>query len=457
MKAIGKIFTLLILSTISGCRKFVNVPAPTTELVSSVVFANDQSAKAALSGIYSSIMQDPTSPFSGGGSSIGLLCGMAADELKNYSSQTEPGQFYQNSISPRNSLLVNNLWGSTFGYIYAINSLLEGVPASNNLPDETRTHLIGEAKFLRAFCYSYLISLFDSIPLITATNYLSNSGKPRSTISDIEKQMDDDLQGAAQAFADIPDQAGSSHPGLAAAEFLEARLALYRKDWVNAEKYCNLILNSGTFSLNPDLNGVFLKESPETVWQLMPVVPGGNTWDGDYFILEDFPSLVALDSTLLFAFESGDMRRNDWIDSISVSGQTFYFAYKYKIKTGMDVSEYQVVFRLGELLLIRAEAEANQGDIVSGDADINQIRNRAGLPPINSSDLSSFQTHLIHERQIELFTEWGNRWFDLKRLNLSDQTLGPLKGSNWQSTDVWFPIPQPEIQKDPYLTQNAGY
>ena len=146
----------------------------------------------------------------------------------------------------------------------------------------------------------------------------------------------------------------------------------------------------------------------------------------------------------------------------SYNGTTFYYPYKYK--KGDDYSsnpppptEYYIVFRLAEQYLIRAEARAQQGNIGGGQADINLIRNRSGLANTIASDKGNLLSAVEHERQIELFAEWGHRWLDLKRTNRADQVLGAIKGASWQSTDKVYPIPQSQIQLNPFLTQNPGY
>jgi hypothetical protein len=61
-----------------------------------------------------------------------------------------------------------------------------------------------------------------------------------------------------------------------------------------------------------------------------------------------------------------------------------------------------------------------------------------------------------HERQIEFFTEWGHRWFDLKRTGRADKVLGGMEG--YTSDAKLYPIPQSEIEKAPFLgKQNDGY
>jgi hypothetical protein len=61
------------------------------------------------------------------------------------------------------------------------------------------------------------------------------------------------------------------------------------------------------------------------------------------------------------------------------------------------------------------------------------------------------------ERRIELFTESGHRWLDLKRTGRATAVLQVQK-PNWSDTDGLFPVPQNEINVNPaLLPQNNGY
>ena len=116
-----------------------------------------------------------------------------------------------------------------------------------------------------------------------------------------------------------------------------------------------------------------------------------------------------------------------------------------------------MVIRLAEIYLIRAEARAHQNNIAGAQSDINAIRGRAGLANTAAADQNSLLLAIEKERKLELFTEWGHRWFDLKRTNRSDAVLGPVKAPGWQSTDALYPIPFTEIQNNRNVTQNPGY
>jgi hypothetical protein len=63
---------------------------------------------------------------------------------------------------------------------------------------------------------------------------------------------------------------------------------------------------------------------------------------------------------------------------------------------------------------------------------------------------------ITHERQTELFCEWGHRWLDLKRTGQAGAVLAPIK-SQWTPDAQLYPIPQQELTVDPNLTQNPGY
>jgi hypothetical protein len=126
----------------------------------------------------------------------------------------------------------------------------------------------------------------------------------------------------------------------------------------------------------------------------------------------------------------------------------------------LPVTEYTTVLRLGEQYLIRAEARAHLNKISEGLRDLNVIRQRAGLSDAMASDKNSLLNLVQHERQVELFTEWGHRWLDLRRTGKIDEVMGNYasqKGTSWSSNWALYPIPLYDITQNPNLTQNAGY
>jgi hypothetical protein len=110
------------------------------------------------------------------------------------------------------------------------------------------------------------------------------------------------------------------------------------------------------------------------------------------------------------------------------------------------------------MFLIRAEANAQLNNASTSLDDINAIRKRAGLiTPLVGLNPVQCLTEVAKQRQLELFSEWGHRWFDLKRTGKASTILAPIKGTTWKDTDVLYPIPDAEINTNYNIRQNFGY
>jgi len=238
-----------------------------------------------------------------------------------------------------------------------------------------------------------------------------------------------------------------------------ARVYLYKEEWALAEEEATLVINNGAlYHMEEDLDKVFLKEAPSIIWQLHPGISGLNTHYASTFIFSSGPPpIAAISSNLLNAFEVGDQRKVHWIGNVSAGSQTWYYPYKYKKNTNTGTTqEYAIVLRLEEQYLIRAEARAHQGNLIGAKEDMNTIRNRAGLAPTTANTSENLLLAILLERRVELFTELGQRWFDLKRSGQAQAVLGVLK-LGWKSTDKWLPLPETELVLNKNLYQNPGY
>jgi hypothetical protein len=450
---------ILSIATLS-CKKFVTVDAPVTQLVSANVFTDDVTATAALTGIYSNMMNTSVGFCSG---AITLYGGLSADEFQNYSTSGDQVEFAVNALKAENNI-IKQIWANAYQYIYAANTIMENLAHPSGVSLKTRQELIGEAKFIRAFCNFYLVNLWGKVPLVVSSSYNMNDTLSRLDINQVYEQIVKDLTDAQQMLpADFETAAGERiRPNRWAATALLAKVFLYSGDWEDAiEQSSAVIEQTSLFQLDSDLSQVFLANSIEAIWQMEPVTPDKNTWEGYLFILTNGPiasvGQVALNPQLIDSFEPGDLRKTNWIGTDITNGQTTYYPLKYKIKSGTPIIEYYTVLRLSEQYLIRAEAEARKGDIESAVKDLNIIRQRADLPGISTTiDDQTCLADIEKERKIELFAEWGNRWLDLKRTGRSEAVLSLVK-SNWQASDTLYPIPQIDIQNDPHLAQNPGY
>jgi len=466
----------------AGCKKLVAVDSPTNYITSQNVYTNDATASAVLIGIYSGLgANSPLQAFSI--NSISLVSGLSADELTLYGGAANANavlaQFYLNNLSAGLSTSsTQTIWSNFYSDLYVVNLALERLAVSGSLTPSVKQQLTGEAKFLRAFFYFYLVNLYGDVPLTTTSDYRVDAVLFRTPQAQVYQQIIADLKDAQDLLTDgyVGADARSStterlRPNKWAAAALLARTYLYRQQWDSAELEATKVLgNTSLYTLCPSLNNVYLKNSPEAIWQVQPVNPGWNTEDGRVFILPStgptgnssvtgYP--VYLGSRLLNSFETSDLRREDWVSSVTVNGSSYYYPYKYKnASLNAPVTEYLMMLRLGEQYLIRAEARARQNNIGGALSDLDTIRKRSGLPDFSGNDQTSLIAAILHERQVELFTEWGNRWLDLKRTGNVDavmNSVAPLKGTTWNINWQWYPIPSYEIVQDPNLVQNPSY
>lgn len=478
----GKIFfcVLLLALGITSCKKLVEVKPPITQTTAESVYSSDASAAAVFTGMYTNLSKGS---FATGSLSISLLSGLSADEftLSGAISNTNKLFYYY-----RNALFSNpsgnhgtEFWSDSYRRIYACNEAIEKLNESTSLTPAVKQQILGEAKFMRAFHYFYLVNLYGEVPLAITSDYEVNSRLSRSSVSDVYQQIIKDLLEAKDLLADhyvgadvMTNTSERVRPIKWGAVALLARCYLYYgnltgdvNNYVNADAHATAVINnSSLYSLVSAVNDVFLKNSLEAIWQLQPVNSGWNTEDARVFVIDATPSNskpVSLSSLFYNSFEAGDSRKANWVKDTTIGSFFMHYPYKYKkAKLNDPVTEYLMVLRLGEQYLIRSEARAQQNKISEAQVDLNAIRNRAGLSNTSANDKTSLLSAILQERRVELFSEWGNRWFDLKRTgneNAVMTTACTQKGGTWQSYQQFYPIPYIDIQRDQNLTQNIGY
>jgi hypothetical protein len=445
---------LAALLVLTSCKKFVAVPLPVNQPATSTIFSDDQTATSAINGLYSSMMIQNLNIMNAG---LTLYPALSADELLNTSPDAVTSSFTSNSLGGNNSIVETNFWKKTYNLIYQANAILKGLDNSTGISTAVKNQLTGEAKFVRAFCYFCLLNLFGDLPYVNGTDYEVNALIPRIAVAEVYDKITGDLLEAKTLMTTAYPSEGRVRPNQWVVTALLARVYLYQDKWAAAEAASTEIIDSGNYTL-PALNEVFLAESPEAIWQLLPILTYLNTADGFTFI-PYAPTVLppyTITPWLLNAFETNDQRKNAWLQSNTVNGQAWYYPAKYKVRSGNVVTEYNMVFRLAEQYLIRAEARTMQDNISGARQDIDAIRQRAGLEPVTSGTAAGLLTAIAHERQTELFAEWGHRWFDLKRTGQTDAILGQEK-PGWETSDALYPVPFAELQANPRLTQNPGY
>lgn len=456
------------MATLTSCEKFLAVEPEKSIYSKDIVFSNDVTATSATTGIYGYLYANDV--FAAGSvNGFTAIAGLSADELHYNAETIEKLTIETNEIRSQN-YLIGMLWSSAYKTIYATNSAIEGIDASAALSSSTKDKLSGECLFLRAFAYFYLVNMFGDVPILLDTDYEKNAKASRQPVSKVYEQILADLTKARELLPITYPSANRVRVNRRAAEALLARVHLYLGHWEDAESYASMLIGDAAYSL-PSLDKVFLSDSREAIWQLMPEGLYVNTSEGDAFLLqtspfwEDQPYTVT--ASLMNDFETGDKRLAEWTGTLVNPDGTFDYPAKYKVFTGgsasnppVPLTEYSMVFRLAEQYLIRAEALAHQNKLTDAVRDVDSIRRRADLPLLKDTHPGISQAALLlvieHERRIEFLAEWGHRWLDLKRTGRATILLGYKTG--WAATDELYPIPESERLKNYYLgNQNPGY
>lgn len=444
----GYVRILLLALCLTSCRKLLTVPTTDNEQSADVVFGSDASADAAVADIYYTMGMYYS------GNLLSVINGLTADEgiTLNVAYQ----RFVNNSI-PSDDVQISLIWSGYYKVIYRCNAVLEGLSRAKGLTAEKVLQWKGEALFMRALCYYYLVNCWGDVPYITTTDVDQTAKAARSPADSISEWMRNDLVDAMALLPESVPGAARVRAGRDAAMALMARVCLQNDQWSVAEFYATQVINSGRYRLCTQ-DSTFLYNSPQAILQIWT---DGYTLPGLLFIPgENTPSYYPLSTSTMGGFEEGDLRKTAWTRSFIYAGNTYYYPFKYKkrvVTTGED-REYLMVLRFAEQYLIRAEARARQKNYPEAIADLNEIRVVAGVDALDPNHTrTSTIAAVAQERRSELFCEWGDRWLSLKRMGTLDQVLGALKPGYWKDWAAYYPIPQAERDKDPNLTQNPGY
>ncbi|KYH07104.1 glycan metabolism protein RagB [Chryseobacterium cucumeris] len=443
---------LLFFVLLFSCEKLLEVETPSNQIGKDKVFADVQTANAALAGLYAGLRDN--SPLSG--ESLGPLLGVYTDDLDSYALTDTNGvlALYHNQQTDTNSTIYS-VWSTAYQHIYSANAIIEGVKASA-LPVNEKNRIEGEAILVRSILLFYLQQVFGAVPYPVATDYIVNQSLPRMETAEVLSRLEMDLSRCAELLPDQYRDEERVYPNRKVAELMLAKVYMLEQKWVQAETMLKTILGSPLYSFQNDLSKIFQKDSKHILWQLKPANPGDPVKEAMlYYFSGAAPTTYALSESLLNSFEAGDLRKQQWMIPVVVGGTTWYRVNKYK-NTTINNTEDSIVFRLEEVYLLLAEALTQQNKTAEALLYINPIRQRAGLSPLVSVSKEVLLSEILLENRREFFTETGHRFLDLKRNN----RLNDLQGvkPNWQSFHNVWPIPQKDLLLNPNLNpQNNGY
>lgn len=251
-----------------------------------------------------------------------------------------------------------------------------------------------------------------------------------------------------------------------------ARYYLYQKNWVQAEASATTVINSTSYELvnySDVVSEDFNNESIFEVGYTASDDPGTSAFGLNNLLVgrrEVIPSNQFI--TQIISRDAGEREATvDFDFNEQGGGDNGWSVRKYG--TPDEDNNNIVIFRLGEMYLIRAEARAQQGRITGATgalSDLNVLRTRAGKNTAATADKPTLLTTasqaealllVERERLYELAFE-GHRWYDLVRTGRAQVVMSAFS-PNWTSKYELWHIPQTEIQRNPSLVgqQNPGY
>ncbi|QEC78896.1 RagB/SusD family nutrient uptake outer membrane protein [Mucilaginibacter ginsenosidivorax] len=420
-------------------------------------------------------------------STIGVL--MGSDEFtthpaSNKASFREYDQFNVQGTNG-NSFAI---WSGCYKAIQGANNIINNYQITQG-DQAIIKQILGEAYFLRAFNYYWLVRLWGNIPLLTSEQYSASLLKIKSSPpADVYALIEKDLSSAKDLMADKPLQTGRASKG--AALSLLADVYMTEGGWPinNQSKYALAAqtakqvidnkVNYG-FDLVPDLKGLWTNlatgtASQEEVFTLhacgscdwnhansifgnscMPSDEGG--WD-DFFpeltFFNNFPAGLRKDvtfhTTIVLPGGGTEPWQNDAVKHP-------YYA-KYRLPDNAliwQTSGTTPLMRYAQVLLIYAEAQARSESSANSQAYscINSIRTRAGLPNLSGLSNSDFINATIKERSWEFAGEFCH-WFDIVRLQTLSQiiaTRDPAEIPIIGTPKYTLPLPTNDLNLNPGL------
>jgi len=499
--------TLFAAAAFSACQKLNEDPK--ASLTPQTYFKTQSDLDASVAAIYQQLTIDGAWAFTSKSTSY-----FGADDLT-----TDPGlnkgdmrAFDQLNGSAGNTSMVAE-WQGPWTAIYQANNVLSNYQKVNST-DVLKNQAAGQAYFLRAIGYYYLVRTFGAVPIINGTIDV-NDRPDRSPVADVYNFIVGDLKAAKRllpvSFPGLPGKANQM-----AARSLLADVYLTMAGWplkvtsnyALAASEADTVINQGGYTLVSDFGKVFTtNNSTESVFSLQFNVGGGSPnrtfgsscvpldevatngssgWD-DYYPEINFylnaPKCTRTDATFYTTIKllqpDKSFKLVDWSSNETHAGHPYYKKFRAGVGDGVTETATSLlsinpstnkatdIIRYPLVLLDYAEATAMAGGAPTsqGYGAINQVRHRAGLPDLTPGLGSiAFRDSVVKERAYEFAGEFGIRWFDIARLQLLPQinaARSPLENpvilTGDLSTRYLAPIPINEMYRNPKWTQNPGY
>jgi hypothetical protein len=508
---INPLYILLICAfalSATGCKKWlVKVDNDPSNLAPDDFYTLPGHADAAIAAAYAQTR------FIGNGAGI-FANNFSMLEMPTGTAKTETGQNtdLNNLIGLSyngENVFVLNWWTGLYSVIAQANLVLDKVPGIK-MDEVKKKQVLGEAQFLRAWSYFYLVRLWGDVPLHTTSVLSANDPKvysARTSKDSIYMQVVTDLQAAEASGLAWTDAGGRASLGAVKSLLAEVYLTMAGYPINKSEYYklaadkANEVITSGKFNLFGNYNSLHdesLENQQEQIFEIQYLAGVANNGN-QAILLPNFKDVSAYGTEVgsttpsphfVNSFEAGDLRtvdRQGFFYTSYYSGgdgalKTLGAPYIYKHfdigangtlgKKGTATSGLNWMnIRYAQVLLTYAEAQNKVGGPTQAALDaLKKIRDRAGLTTgaLGSYTQASFEEAVWRERWHELCYE-GVTWFDMVRLkkaynmgsNSFDEFIGykfPDNGPSLAEKHLLFPLPTLEMQNNINLRpQNKGY
>ncbi len=486
MKRFKYILPILLTSILilGGCKRLLDLE-PKSGPTSNAFWKNDKDALAGLLGGYSLIRDALTDE-----NRFYVYGDVTGNTFRiTYSSDYSIHQIRDGLLDGTYYGYLENLqnWTKFYKAIAQANLLVEkiaGIPVTSFRNQDLKNYYLGEAYFMRAFLYFYISRVWGDVPLtLKPVEDLAEAeeiGREKQSV--VLAQCLKDLDAALPLLPKTPisSQDRGVRATKASAIALKAHIYAWQKDFAKcAEVTRDLVTSPAEFGLSLITDSVQYQrmsvgKSTEAIFEINISDEqneglghdiyktykgiGEKTLYQPYLATrdprkeDDVPWLVNTETAQNLFYEDGDLRADLWFyfdPNLPMVMLKKYSNVTYKdgdVRKDPRFSNNLLIFRLSDIILLRAEALYNTGD-ESGARDlVNLIRTRARLEALDGTVAGDdLYYYTITERQRELFAE-GHAFWDLLRTgyindfnaSFSDATVpgSPRYGMNY------WPIPR---------------
>jgi len=483
-KIINILLSALLFASLISCEKFLDLQplsngiAVDNQSSDSVLYKSASEAEAALAGVYADFRNEYFE--------LDYFVNGDAQADGAYAGADNPANFQIDDFNiDATNLNVSRDWAYLYSTIGKANLVIDNVDAVTDtlLTAERKKGIIAEASFIRAFMYFQLVQLWGDVPLVLNSvssfdlDILPLLFPPRTPMDSVYLQIIKDLE---TALPDVSVEAANKNyvtKGAVNATLAKVYATVEPHNWSKVSQYCDAVI-AGPYSILPEYEQLWDNMHENSVESIFEINYDGTSSSGNWgvsmFLGFDWKKFNIPSNDLVKAFddEGDNIRKASSILFQDVSGkwsdskwpQTNYpFIYKYRIADSPSPQNY-IFIRLADILLLKAEALNELGDISGAAALVNQIRTRVNLANTGATTQETMRLAIEKERKLELAFE-GHRWYDLKRTGRAIEVMNNAKGPdgvtplgyNLTPNRLVWPIPQSEMDKNSNLVQNDGY